>query len=71
MTGPNGAGKTSLLRLIGGLLAPAEGRVALEGAEGRAGEATHLVGHPAAIKNALTVEENLEFWSRCLARLEA
>ena len=62
IVGPNGAGKTSLLRLIAGLLVPAHGRVVLEGAEGGAGETAHLVGHQDAIKGALTVEENLEFW---------
>ncbi len=66
IVGPNGAGKTSLLRLIAGLLAPAHGRVALEGAEGGTGEAAHLVGHQDAIKGALTVEENLEFWRAVL-----
>ena len=66
IVGPNGAGKTSLLRLIAGLLAPAEGRIALEGAEGGAGEAAHLVGHQDAVKGALTVEENLQFWSAVL-----
>lgn len=66
VTGPNGAGKTSLLRLIAGLLAPAEGRVALEGVQGGAGEAAHLIGHQDAVKGALTVEENLEFWHAVL-----
>lgn len=66
VVGPNGAGKTSLLRLIAGLLAPAHGRVALEGAEGVTGEAAHLVGHQDAVKGALTVGENLEFWRAVL-----
>ena len=66
IVGPNGAGKTSLLRLIAGLLAPAHGRVMLEGVEGGAGEAAHLVGHQDAIKNALSVEENLQFWRAVL-----
>jgi heme exporter protein A len=66
IVGPNGAGKTSLLRLLAGLLAPAHGRVALEGAVGGAGEASHLVGHQDALKGALTVEENLQFWRAVL-----
>ncbi len=66
IVGPNGAGKTSLLRLIAGLLAPAQGRVTLEEAEGGPGEAAHLVGHQDAIKSALTVEENLQFWRAVL-----
>jgi heme exporter protein A len=66
IVGPNGAGKTSLLRLIAGLLAPTHGRVALEGAEGVIGEAAHLVAHQEAVKGALTVRENLEFWRAVL-----
>jgi len=61
VTGPNGAGKTSLLRLIVELLAPAEGRIALEGSEHTVGEASHFVGHLDAVKGALTVAENLGF----------
>lgn len=59
--GPNGAGKTSLLRIIAGLLPPAEGTIALEGADGVAGEACHFLGHLDAVKGALTVSENLDF----------
>jgi branched-chain amino acid transport system ATP-binding protein len=39
VVGPNGAGKTTLLRVISGLIAPREGRIAFEGAD--------LAGHPA------------------------
>jgi heme exporter protein A len=59
--GPNGAGKTSLLRIIAGLLAPAEGELALEGSESRPAEACHFLGHLDAVKGALTVAENLDF----------
>jgi heme exporter protein A len=66
VSGPNGAGKTSLLRLLAGLLPVAAGRVALDGAEGPAGEAAHFVGHHDAVKAALTVAENLGFWRAVL-----
>jgi heme exporter protein A len=59
--GPNGAGKTSLLRIIAGLLAPAEGEIALEGSESGVAEACHFLGHLDAVKGALTVSENLDF----------
>lgn len=59
--GPNGAGKTSLLRIIAGLLAPAEGGIALEGSESGVAEACHFLGHLDAVKGALTVAENLDF----------
>jgi branched-chain amino acid transport system ATP-binding protein len=39
VVGPNGAGKTTLLRVISGLIAPRDGRIAFEGAD--------LAGHPA------------------------
>jgi heme exporter protein A len=63
VVGPNGAGKSSLLRLIAGLLRPAEGRVVLEGdPEDRPlGQAAHFVGHLDGVKAALSAAENLEF----------
>jgi heme exporter protein A len=64
VTGANGSGKTSLLRLIAGLLVPAEGMVSLEGAEAELtlAEQTHYLGHRDALKPALSVMENLSFW---------
>ena len=64
VTGANGSGKTSLLRLIAGLLIPAEGRIALEGGEAELTlpEQAHYLGHRDALKPALSVKENLSFW---------
>jgi heme exporter protein A len=73
LTGRNGSGKSSLLRLIAGLLYPATGTVALEGSklegtkeDASVAEQAHYLGHLDAFKPALTVTENLSFWSRYL-----
>ena len=68
LTGPNGAGKSSLLRMIAGLIRPAEGSIALEGGDPElsVGEQCHYVGHVDPLKPALTVMENLGFWTRFL-----
>jgi heme exporter protein A len=68
ISGPNGAGKSSLLRLIAGLVRPTAGRLALEGGDPEltVGEQAHYLGHLDALKPALSVQENLAFWSRFL-----
>ena len=68
VTGRNGSGKSSLLRLIAGLLHPAGGRVVLEGGDSEltVAEQAHYLGHQDALKPALSVRENLQFWSRYL-----
>lgn len=65
VTGRNGSGKTSLLRLIAGLLLPAGGAIAIEGGEAEltVPEQAHYLGHRDALKTALSVRENLSFWS--------
>jgi heme exporter protein A len=64
VTGPNGAGKSSLLRVLAGLTEAANGSFKLDGGhqELSLGQQSHFIAHSDAIKNALTVRENLGFW---------
>lgn len=65
VTGPNGSGKSTLLRVIAGLLPHEAGRIAVEGGGeefSTVASACHYLGHQNAMKAALTVSENLEFW---------
>lgn len=64
VTGANGAGKSSLLRMTAGLLPVAEGAISANGgdAELTLAEQVHYLGHRDALKPALTVTENLNFW---------
>lgn len=52
--GPNGCGKTTLLRLLAGILQPAEGDIQRHAA-------TAFLGHASALKGELTCRENLDF----------
>ena len=65
LRGPNGSGKSSLLRLIAGLLPASHGALSLSGHEAIP-QACHFIAHQEAIKSALTVSENLKFWSAML-----
>jgi heme exporter protein A len=73
ITGRNGAGKTTLLRLIAGLLEPARGRLELTGGapDTSLAEQAHYMGHRDALKPALSVRENLEFWYAFLGGRDA
>jgi heme exporter protein A len=69
LKGPNGSGKTSLLRLLAGLLPAAAGEVLWRGTTtGHDREAWHgamrFLGHDNAVKPALSVAQNLDFWIR-------
>lgn len=66
VTGRNGSGKSTLLRAVAGLITPETGRVTISGdgieSGRRASEACHYLGHRNAMKQELTVRENLSFW---------
>jgi heme exporter protein A len=69
LLGANGSGKSSLLRLLAGLLAPAEGQLLWDGTDALADRAAHAtrlryLAHQEALKPSLTATENLDFFAR-------
>ena len=67
VTGPNGAGKSTLLRALAGLLPLSGGAISCTPlSSGTLAEEAHYVGHADALKNLLTVAENLEFLAATL-----
>ncbi len=68
LLGANGSGKSSLLRLLAGLLAPAEGRLLWDGTDALADRAAHAtrlryLAHQEALKPSLTATESLDFFA--------
>lgn len=67
LRGPNGSGKSSLLRLIAGLVPAMAGTLELTPHDERAiPRHCHYIGHHDALKNVLSVRENIAFWSAML-----
>tara|TARA_Y100000590_G_scaffold242617_3_gene272681 strand:- start:11382 stop:11987 length:606 start_codon:yes stop_codon:yes gene_type:complete len=65
--GANGSGKTSLLRILSGLLSPISGSVIFNKKDVNLSKEEYFkhfdyIGHENAIKNSLTVKENLKFY---------
>ncbi len=73
VTGRNGVGKSTLLRALAGLLPLVAGTIKLEGgaADADLPRLTHYLAHADGMKAALSVAENLDFWSSYLDSGEA
>ncbi len=63
VTGSNGCGKTTMLRVLAGLLEPSEGEIHSQ-------EQPLYAGHNPAIKDDLSVEENIMFWMNFMGTRE-
>lgn len=55
VTGANGSGKTTLIRMLSGVLRPSQGTIETDAAN------RVYVGHMLAVKDDLTVTENIDF----------
>lgn len=64
ITGSNGCGKTTLLKVLAGLLDPSEGKVFKK-------QQPLYSGHFPAIKDDLSVEENIRFWMKFMGTRKA
>ena len=60
LTGPNGMGKTSLIKILAGLMLPAEGQLSYPGLSEPRQELLYI-GHRAGLKPELTALENLQW----------
>ncbi len=69
LEGANGSGKTSLLRMLAGFLAPAEGAIRFgDVADGEErGKFVGWLGHHDAVKAQMSVRENLDFFAQLYA----
>lgn len=74
LTGRNGSGKSTLLRVVAGLLTAEKGRTIFVddsgGSERSVAEVSHYFGHRNAMKNELSVAENLSFWRSFLGNAD-
>ncbi|MGC0372259.1 MAG: hypothetical protein DGJ47_000968 [Rickettsiaceae bacterium] len=68
LNGPNGCGKTSLLRMIAGIQSPTNGTIKFNQKQLSISlldkPYCNYIGHKTAIKNELTVIENMSYWGK-------
>ena len=73
LRGNNGSGKTTLLKMMAGLQKPTKGKIKWNGLNIRKDRMAHrkrhgYSGHRHAIKENMTVNENIEFWQKVSGR---
>eukprot|EP00271_Cylindrocystis_brebissonii_P008467 TRINITY_DN227_c1_g1_i2.p1 TRINITY_DN227_c1_g1~~TRINITY_DN227_c1_g1_i2.p1 ORF type:complete len:222 (-),score=30.99 TRINITY_DN227_c1_g1_i2:778-1443(-) len=81
LTGPNGSGKSSLLRMLAGFIKPSAGVLLWEGHSLTDRNVyqlykvnVHLMSAKEAIKENMTVDENVRFWAHlegCTSRVDS
>jgi heme exporter protein A len=75
--GENGSGKTTLLETIACLRRPLEGKILYANKDVRGEnyqeycDIIGYVGHQSAVKQQLTVKENIEFWAKLKSNMQA
>ena len=71
ISGSNGSGKTSLLRMVAGLIPLTSGNLSFSPSIDQNSEHSDglfLLGHSLAIKDDISPEEDIKFWSSLLGR---
>ena len=71
ISGSNGSGKTSLLRMVAGLIPLTSGNLLFSPSIDQNSEhsdGSFLLGHSLAIKDDISPEEDIKFWSSLLGR---
>lgn len=68
LKGSNGSGKTSLIKILTGLMAPAEGQILWKNEPIKDNQDFRrelmYIGHKSGVKQDYTVEENITFWAK-------
>ena len=70
LIGDNGSGKTSLLRILSGIQKQSDGKISCGKNNNQNIQNSLYIGHNTAIKNELSVLENIMIWSKIYDSIE-